>query len=169
MNVPQLAKQNRRTTKLYLSELDHLVKERFKVPYYYRYADDIVLLASDKTTLFGRLVFISHYLNSERALYIKWNYQIYLVESWSVDFVGYVAYYTHCFALKQNKQNLCWKVAAFRKREVSEEDMRLKLASSLGFRQHCDSIHLLNTIGMKKFSEVRKGNFEDAKLKIDSI
>ena len=36
---------------LYLSELDHIIKERLKVRYYYRYADDIVLLAADKATL----------------------------------------------------------------------------------------------------------------------
>lgn len=156
---------------LYLSELDHIIKERLKVRYYYRYADDIVLLAADKATLSGHLVFINHYLNNERALDIKRNYQIFPVESRGVDFVGYVTYHTHCLARKRNKKNLCRKVAAFRKRGLPDEEIRLKLASNLGFMQHCDSIHLLNTIGMKKFSEVQKqkGNFEGAKLKIDNI
>lgn len=156
---------------LYLSELDHLVKEVLKVRYYYRYADDIVLLAADKASLSGHLVFINHYLNCERALDIKRNYQIYPVESRGVDFVGYVTYHTHCLARKRNKQNLCRKVAAMRKRGISDDEIRLKLASNLGFMQHCDSIHLLNKIGMKKFSEVQKqkGNFEGTKLKIDSI
>lgn len=156
---------------LYLSELDHLIKEQLKVRYYYRYADDIVLLAADKATLSGLLVFINHYLNTERALDIKRNYQIYPVESRGVDFVGYVTYHTHCLARKRNKKNLCRKVAAMRKRGLSDDEIRLKLASNLGFMQHCDSIHLLNTIGMKKFSEVqnKNGNFEGSKLKIDSI
>lgn len=38
---------------LYLSELDHLLKEVAGVRYYYRYADDMVLLAGDKPTLHG--------------------------------------------------------------------------------------------------------------------
>lgn len=157
---------------LYLSELDHLIKEQLRVRYYYRYADDIVLLAGDKESLHGHLVFINHYLHSERALDMKKNYQIYPVESRGIDFVGYVTYHTHCLARKRNKQNLARKVAALRKRGLTDDEIRLKLASSLGFMQHCDSIHLINKLGMKKFSEVQKtnrGNFEGAKLKIDGI
>lgn len=156
---------------LYLSELDHLIKERLKVRYYYRYADDIVLLAADKETLSGHLVFINHFLNCERALDMKRNYQIFPVESRGIDFVGYVTYHTHSLARKRNKQSLCRKVAEYRKKGLGDEEIRRKVASNLGFMQHCDSIHLLNTIGMKKFSEVQKqkGNFEGAKLKIDNI
>ncbi len=156
---------------LYLSELDHLIKEQLKVRYYYRYADDIVLLGADKATLHGHLVFINHYLHNERALDMKRNYQIYPVESRGIDFVGYVTYHTHCLARKRNKQTLCRAVASMRKRGLADEQIRLKLASNLGFMQHCDSIHLINKIGMKKFSEIKKsdGNFEGSKLKIDSI
>lgn len=157
---------------LYLSELDHLIKERLKVRYYYRYADDIVLLGADKESLRGHLVFINDYLNSERALDIKRNYQIYPVESRGIDFVGYVTYHTHCLARKRNKQNLCRKVAALRKQGASDDEIRLKLASNIGFMKHCDSIHFTNKIiGMKKFSDVSKkqGNFEGTKLKIESI
>ncbi|UWG09080.1 MAG: MatK/TrnK amino terminal region [Bacteriophage sp.] len=33
---------------LYFSELDHLCKEELKCKFYYRYADDIVILSDDK-------------------------------------------------------------------------------------------------------------------------
>lgn len=156
---------------LYLSELDHLVKEQLRVRYYYRYADDIVLLAADKASLSGHLVYINHYLNDNRALDIKRNYQIYPVESRGIDFVGYVTYHTHCLARKRNKQNLCRSVAKLRKQGVPEEEIKLKLASNLGFMQHCNSNNLLKTIGMKKFSDVQKstGNFEGDKVKLESI
>lgn len=156
---------------LYLSELDHLIKEELKVRYYYRYADDIVLLAADKETLSGHLVFINHYLNDSRDIDMKRNYQIYPVESRGIDFVGYVTYHTHCLARKRNKQNLCRQVARLRKRGIEEEKIRLKVASNLGFMQHCNSSNLINKIGMKKFSEVQKvhGNFEGDKLKLDNI
>lgn len=36
---------------LYLSELDHLCKEELKCKFYYRYADDIVILSDDKNFL----------------------------------------------------------------------------------------------------------------------
>lgn len=37
---------------LYLSELDHLCKEELKCKFYYRYADDIVILSDDKDFLY---------------------------------------------------------------------------------------------------------------------
>lgn len=156
---------------LYLSELDHLIKEELKVRYYYRYADDIVLLAADKESLSGHLVFINHYLNDSRNIDMKRNYQIYPVESRGIDFVGYVTYHTHCLARKRNKQNLCRKIAKLRKLGMTDDKIRLKVASNLGFMQHCNSSNLINKIGMKKFSEVQKvhGNFEGDKLKLDNI
>ena len=156
---------------LYLSELDHIIKEQLKVRYYYRYADDIVLLAEDKATLSGHLVFINHFLNCERALDIKRNYQIFPVESRGVDYVGYVTYHTHCLVRKRNKQNLCRKVSELRKQGLTDKEIRLKVASNLGFMQHCDSHNLLNIIGMKKFSDVgkQKGNLEGSKVHIDDI
>lgn len=156
---------------LYLSELDHLIKEQLGVRYYYRYADDIVVLGSNKEELSGHLVFINHYLNDNRAIDLKRNYQIYPVASRGIDFVGYVTYHAHCLARKRNKQNLCRSVATLRKRGLKDDEIRLKLASNLGFMQHCNSINLLNTIGMKKISDVQKhtGNFEGDKLKLDNI
>ncbi len=41
------------------------------IRYYYRFADDIVLLDGDKGNSTEPLVFINHYLNNERALSIK--------------------------------------------------------------------------------------------------
>ncbi len=56
---------------LYLSELDHLLKEDVGLRYYYRYADDIVLLSDSKGVLSGVLVYINHYLNDSRLLTLK--------------------------------------------------------------------------------------------------
>ena len=92
---------------LYLSELDHQIKEFIGVRYYYRYADDIVVLSDSKQYLSGVLVFINDYLNNERLLDIKRNYQIFPVDVRGIDFVGYVIYHTHCLARKRNKKGLC--------------------------------------------------------------
>lgn len=43
---------------LYLSELDHLCKEELKCKFYYRYADDIVILSHDKDFLHKVLIYI---------------------------------------------------------------------------------------------------------------
>ena len=157
---------------LYLSELDHRIKEVAGVRYYYRYADDIVVLAGDKATLHGVRVFINDYLNTERNLSMKSNYQIFPVESRGIDFVGYVTYHTHSLARKRNKQGLCREVAKLRKKGVSEPEIMLRTASRAGFMAHCNSKHLLKILGMKKFSELvpaKTGNLTGTKYHIDSI
>lgn len=156
---------------LYLSELDHLLKEEYGVRYYYRYADDIVLLSDDKAKLHGWLVVINDYLNERRKLTIKANYQIFPVESRGVDYVGYVSFHTHVLARKKNKKGLCRKVAKCRKRGLPEDEIRFQVASELGFMKHCNSTNLLKILGMKKFSEIRKsqGKLEGEKLHLDVI
>lgn len=157
---------------LYLSELDHRIKEVAGVRYYYRYADDIVVLAGDKPTLHGVRVFINDYLNTERSLTMKDNHQIFPIESRGIDFVGYVTYHTHSLARKRNKKGLCREVAKLRKKGVPEPDIMLRTASRVGFMVHCNSKHLLKILGMKKFSELvpaKTGNLTGTKYHIDTI
>lgn len=157
---------------LYLSELDHLLKEVAGVRHYYRFADDIVLLAADKPTLHGWLVLINDWLNEERGLGLKSNYQIYPVESRGIDFVGYVTRHGYCLVRKRNKQALCRQLAKLRKRGMPEAQVMLETASRAGFMKHCDSKNLLNKLGMKKFSElvpVKSGNLTGTKYHIDAI
>lgn len=74
---------------LYLSELDHRIKEIHGVKYYYRYCDDLVLLGSSKEQL--RTIFrdIQSYLACERGLDVKGNWQIFPVAARGIDFLGY--------------------------------------------------------------------------------
>ena len=157
---------------LYLSELDHLLKEVAGVRYYYRYADDMVLLAGDKPTLHGWLVLINDWLNVERHVDLKGNYQVFPVESRGIDFVGYVTFHTHCLARKKNKQGLCRKLAKLRKAGVPEAEIMLLTASRAGFMLHCDSKHLFKVLNMKKFSDLvpkTTGNLTGTKYHIDTI
>lgn len=157
---------------LYLSELDHLLKEVAGVRYYYRYADDMVLLAGDKATLRGWLVLINDWLETERLLSLKSNYQIFPVESRGIDFVGYVTRHTHCLARKKNKKGLCRELARLRKAGVPEAEIMLLTASRAGFMKHCDSKHLMKTLDMKNFSDLvpeKSGNLTGTKYHIDQI
>ena len=157
---------------LYLSELDHLLKEVAGVRYYYRYADDMVLLAGDKPTLHGWLVLINDWLNEERHVDLKSNYQVFPVESRGIDFVGYVTFHTHCLARKKNKQGLCRELAKLRKAGVPEAEIMLLTASRAGFMLHCDSKHLFKVLNMKKFSDLvpkTSGNLTGTKYHVDAI
>jgi hypothetical protein len=61
-----------------------------------------------------------------------------------------------------------------RKKDLSDREIMLRVASRVGFIQHCNSINLFNKLNvksMKKFSEIEKtrGKLEGLKLHIDAI
>ena len=137
-----------------------------------RYADDIVVLDSSKDRLKGVEVFINHYLNTERLLQMKGNYQIFPVEARGIDFVGYVTRHAYCKARKRNKKALCRIVAKLRKKGHTSKEIRLMVASRLGFMVHCNSINLLRSLDiMKEWTEVKKTGttLTGSKLHIDTI
>lgn len=65
---------------LYLAYFDHWVKEELKCKFYFRYADDIVILSSDKNFLRNVLIAIKMYLKEVLNLRLKSNYQIFPVD-----------------------------------------------------------------------------------------
>jgi retron-type reverse transcriptase len=159
---------------LYLSEFDHLLKEQYKVKYYYRYADDIVILDGSKERLHGLLVAMNDYLMTERNQRLKGNFQIFPVESRGIDFIGYVFYHTHVLVRKKNKQALARQLSRLRKKDLPDREIMLRVASRVGFIQHCNSINLFNKLNvksMKKFSEVEKaqGKLDGSKVHLEQI
>lgn len=121
----------------YLSYFDHWLKEVQGVRYYYRYADDIVILARSKSALHGLLLEIKKYLG-ELKLEVKENHQVFPVDSRGIDFVGYVFYHTHIRIRKSIKKNFARKLAR-------NPDHKSK-SSYLGWLGHCDARHLTNKL-----------------------
>ena len=62
----------------YLSYFDHWIKEEKKVKYYFRYADDLVILSSDKQELHALLSEIKEYLTENLKLTVKQNTRCFL-------------------------------------------------------------------------------------------
>ncbi len=122
----------------YLSYFDHWLKEEKAVQYYFRYADDIVILASNKHYLHIILSDIKHYLNTHLKLIVKHDYQIFPVVSRGIDFVGYVFYHTHTLLRKRIKQSFA--------RMLKNKPNQASIASYKGWAIHCDSKHLLKKL-----------------------
>ena len=139
---------------LYLSYFDHWIKETKQVKYYYRYADDMVILASNKQYLHGLLVDIDNYIMNKLKLQIKGNYQVFPVDSRGIDFVGYVFYHTHILMRKTIKKQFCRKAAKLNKKDLEPKEYLIAIASHLGWAKHCNSNNLLKTIlNMNKFAD----------------
>lgn len=118
----------------YLTYFDHWIKEVKRVKYYYRYADDLVILSNDKQQLHQLLAEIKEYLSVNLKLTVKENYQIFPVSARGIDFVGYVMYHTHTLMRKSIKQSFA--------RAVKKNKSASSIASYLGWAKHCNSINL---------------------------
>jgi RNA-directed DNA polymerase len=117
----------------YLSYFDHWIKEQKRVRYYYRYADDIVILHSDKATLHALLAEIKTYLH-DLKLEVKETHQVFPVEARGIDFVGYIFRHSHVRIRKTIKKSFAQKLA--RNPNHASKD------SYLGWLSHCDAKHL---------------------------
>lgn len=117
----------------YLSYFDHWIKEQKAVKYYYRYADDIVVLARDKASLHALLIDIKHYVSGLK-LQVKNNHQVFPVHSRGIDFVGYVFRHSHIRIRKSIKKNFA--------RKLARNPDHASKASYLGWLNHCNAKHL---------------------------
>ena len=122
----------------YLTYFDHWLKEEKMVQYYFRYADDIVVLHRDKKQLHALLAEIKKYLQANLKLTVKENYQVFPVQARGIDFVGYKFYHTHTLLRKGIKKNFA------RMLKVNRNDQ--SIASYLGWAKHCNSINLINKL-----------------------
>lgn len=130
---------------LYLSYFDHWLKEDKHIKYYFRYADDIVILHSDKQYLRQLFHDMKKYLNTLK-LEFKNNYQIFRVEDRGISFVGYVIRHDYVKVRKNIKHNMCKKAYKLSKCKISMDEYRQQMCSHIGWMKHCNGIHLLKKI-----------------------
>lgn len=140
---------------LYLAYFDHWIYEELGVKYYYRYADDIVILHHNKEFLHDLLDKIQTYLWDNLRLTLKKcpegggvirKYQIFPVDSRGVDFVGYVFRDGYTKLRKSIKKNFCRKVAKINKRALTVKAYKQNICSWWGWCKYCNSHHLLKKI-----------------------
>ncbi len=121
----------------FLSPLDHFVKEILRVRDYFRYSDDIVSFSGNKPYLHQLLSDIREFL-LELKLFVKSNYQIFLMKARGLDFLGYHSFHTHTLLRKSIKQSFA--------REVAGSNNRASVASYMGWAKHADCKHLIKKL-----------------------
>lgn len=132
---------------LYLAYFDHWIKEVKQVRYFYRYADDIVILSSSKESLHALLREMRVYLRDNLKLKIKHNFQVFPVDSRGIDFLGYRFFHTHTLLRKSIKQRFCRRVAELNKKtDIKFESFKQQICSWWGWCKYCDSINLVNKL-----------------------
>lgn len=122
----------------YLSYFDHWIKEQMRVKYYFRYADDLVVLHQSKSALHDLQSQIATCLQQNLKLEVKPNWQVFPVEARGIDFVGYVFRHTHIRVRKSIKKNFA--------RMLANRPNKASIASYLGWTSHCNANHLTKTL-----------------------
>lgn len=134
---------------LYLTKFDHWLKEVIKVKYYFRYADDIVILGNNKQYLWNVFNLLQKYLNEELLLQIKPNYQIFEIEKRGIDFVGLVFYHTHKLLRKSIKSKIRKLIYRFLTNNIDESEFKSKFYSYYWWLRICNSKNFLKSIKSK--------------------
>ena len=150
---------------LFLSRLDHLMTSEvasyeleqkdgsFEVRYlYYRYCDDIVMLASCKKELW-RLRNILVTQIGKIGLRVKPNEAVRPLDKCGLDYLGYVNLRTHSLIRKRTKQKAARHLAKVKSRKRRQQI----IGSFKGMACHADCKHLyykLTGDKMKKFGEL---------------
>lgn len=112
---------------LELRKLDRFIKQELKAKYYFRYADDIVILSDSKEELNSWMWRIMNFLYYNNRLIIKGNRRIFPVSE-GIDVCGSVFYPTHTGLRKRIKKNI-----------VKKRHNAKSMASYNGILKHCNS------------------------------
>ena len=131
---------------LYLTYFDHWLKEEVKIKYYFRYADDIVILADNKDILHKYLILIKLYLSNILKLQVKSNYQIFPVYSRGIDFIGYKFYHTHVLLRKSIKYRMYRLINKYKTCKITLDNLKRRCSSYFGWLKYCNSKRLLQKI-----------------------
>lgn len=141
----------------------HTVNERLRLDCT-EYADDIVFFADSKERLHTAFrEVIRPYIEDELLLTVKANWQIFPIarnradrHGRALDYVGYKFFRNQKLMRKGIKRNFCRAVRRLTQRTppVSPPEFKQAIAPWLGWAQHSNSKHLLQTIIPKQYESV---------------
>lgn len=132
--------------------LDHYLKDRYGVRYFYRYCDDGAVLAGSKAELWVIRDTI-HELIEDIDLKIKANERVFPITE-GIDFLGYVIYPNHSELRKRIKKRFARKMHTVK----SKKRRRELIASFYGMAKHANCNHLFNKLTGKKMRSFKDLN-----------
>ena len=131
---------------LYLSDLDHYLKEQKHVHYLISFMDDRCILGYSKQWL-HRICEDSKTFLEEKGLKMKGNYQVFPIHKRPIRFLGHVVYPTHILLAKYTKQRIKRATNSF-KEWYADSSLELSptqqgtIASYHGVLKWCNGKHL---------------------------
>ena len=119
---------------VYMDRLDQFIKHRLKAKYYIRYADDFVILSSDKASLIRDLQLVSNFLQNELKIELHPKKVFMKTAASGVDFLGWINFPHHAVLRTKTKRRMMSRI----KKSPTPQN----LASYLGLLKHGDTFGL---------------------------
>ncbi len=119
---------------VYMNKLDQFIKHKLKAEYYIRYADDFVILSSDKESLIRDLRLVSDFLQDELKIALHPQKVFMKTAASGVDFLGWVNFSHHAVLRTKTKRRMMSRI----KKSPTPES----LASYVGLLKHGDTFGL---------------------------
>jgi retron-type reverse transcriptase len=123
---------------VYMNEFDHFAKQRLRIKHYVRYADDFVVLSSDKQKLEAILTEFRSFLRYKLKLEIHPNKVSIETFASGVDFLGWVHFPNHTILRTATKRRMIVK--------MNKSESESTRQSYLGMLQHGDTHELKKRI-----------------------
>jgi len=130
---------------LYLTPLDHLIKEQLKCRHYFRYCDDMVILEADKTHLHDIRKAVDIYLRDHLKLTLKGDWQVFPVAVRGVDFLGYRFFPKYTLLRKSTAKEFKRKMAAIKNgkyKNATPVTIASTVMSYHGWMKHANCLNL---------------------------
>lgn len=147
--------------------LDHYLKDRYGVRYYYRYCDDGLVLGKTKAELW-KIRDVIHGQMEKIDLEIKPNERVFPVEE-GIDFLGYVIRPDYVRLRKRIKQKFARKMHEVKSRKRRRE----LIASFYGMTKHADCNKLFKKLTGKEMRSFKDLNVaykpEDGKKRFPGV
>ncbi len=123
---------------IYMNELDQFVKHTLKLKYYLRYADDFVILSTNKKSLERLITPLESFLKLRLKLDLHPNKIIFRKLSWGIDMLGYNVLPHYILPRRKTVKRMFKKIAE----KSGSESFNQTLASYLGYLSHANAYEL---------------------------
>jgi len=131
---------------IYLHELDKLVKQELRQPFYVRYMDDFVIIGNDKADLQKMRQQIAYFLKEHLSLELNGKTQVFPLKGRGIDFLGYRIWPTHRLLRNSTKKRIRRALKTFSKLysqgSINAREINASIQSWLGHMKHCNSYRL---------------------------
>lgn len=123
---------------IYLSGLDHWIKEEQGARYYMRYCDDGVVLSGSKRWLHELRERIDEYLRDRLNVRIKGNWQVFQTRTRGIDYLGYRFFGDRTLLRKRCALQLKRRMRGISAKGACDDHARGSIASYTGWLGWCD-------------------------------